>query len=138
MSEAFLLDSCAVIAFANGEPGDNVVEDVLQKGESGDAVVKMHKLNLLEVYYDTLRRNGEGYARKVIDRISNSPIEVISELSDPVFKEAGRLKASHKISLADAIALAEASVQNAALVTCDHHEFDIIEKTEPIRFKWIR
>jgi len=24
------------------------------------------------------------------------------------------------------------------VITCDHHEFDFIEKKEPIVFKWIR
>lgn len=32
------------------------------------------------------------------------------------------------ISLADSIVLAEAKVRKNSLVTCDHHEFDPIEK----------
>jgi predicted nucleic acid-binding protein len=53
--------------------------------------------------------------------------------------EAGRLKTTYKISLADAIALAEASVSGGILVTADHHEMDKIEQAEPnIKFRWIR
>jgi predicted nucleic acid-binding protein len=59
-------------------------------------------------------------------------------LSDAVFAVAGRLKASYRISLADAVALAEASVSGGALLTSDHHEFDAIEQKENIRFLWIR
>jgi len=36
------------------------------------------------------------------------------------------------------IALAEASVRKAELLTSDHHEFDIVEAKEKIRFCWFR
>jgi hypothetical protein len=52
--------------------------------------------------------------------------------------EAGRLKSSYKISLADSIALAEASISNGMLITADHHEFDTIEMNERLLFFWIR
>lgn len=42
------------------------------------------------------------------------------------------------MSVADSIALGEAITRNAYLSTCDHHEFDIVEKQEHIRFDWIR
>jgi len=59
-------------------------------------------------------------------------------LADDILLEAGRLKATHKISLADAIVLAQASVTKGILITADHHEFDVIEEKEPIKFLWIR
>ena len=62
----------------------------------------------------------------------------ISEFDKTLFPEAGRLKASYKISLADAIALAQTSISDGELLTSDHHEFDAIEKHEGIRFHWIR
>ncbi|GHU08730.1 hypothetical protein FACS1894151_05160 [Spirochaetia bacterium] len=37
----------------------------------------------------------------------------------------------YKISLADSIVLAETKINNASIITADHHEFDIIEKPEP-------
>ena len=52
--------------------------------------------------------------------------------------EAGRLKATYKISLADSVALAEAFVSGGTLLTADHHELDVIEKHEKIQFQWIR
>jgi hypothetical protein len=59
-------------------------------------------------------------------------------LTDSVFNEAGRFKASYRISLADSIALAETIVSSGELLTADHHEFDVIEKQEEIKFHWIR
>jgi hypothetical protein len=48
------------------------------------------------------------------------------------------LKTSYKISLADSVAFAEASIYGGSLVTADHHEFDSVEKGENINFVWIR
>ena len=74
----------------------------------------------------------------MLEEIKKSPVEIIHEISDPVFKTAGRIKTSYRVSLADAIALAEAAVRMGTLVTSDHHEFDIVEQNEPIGFFWIR
>jgi predicted nucleic acid-binding protein len=124
-----------MIAVLKHEPGAHIVVDIIQDVE---ADIAMHKLNLLEVYYDVYRRHGQETADSVIQEVRRNPIEIISEITDEVFAEAGRLKAAYKISLADSIALAEASVLHASLATSDHHEFDPIEQAESIEFLWIR
>jgi predicted nucleic acid-binding protein len=63
---------------------------------------------------------------------------MISWQENVAFTQAGRLKATYKISLADSIALAQAIVVNGSLLTCDHHEFDAIEGKESLNFHWIR
>ncbi len=62
----------------------------------------------------------------------------IREFDQAIFPVAGRLKASYRISLADAIALAQAIVTEGELMTADHHEFDALEGKESLRFHWIR
>ena len=42
------------------------------------------------------------------------------------------------LSLADSLALAETKINNASLLTADHHEFDIVEQKENISFCWLR
>lgn len=32
----------------------------------------------------------------------------------------------------------EEKVLEGALLTCDHHEFDLLDGKEPVRFQWIR
>jgi len=100
----------------------------------------MNKTNLLEVYYGVYREYGKKSADDLFDEIKISPVVIKSNLTDDVFSEAGRFKASYKISLADSIALAEASISGGALMTSDHHEFDIIEQSdaENVKFLWIR
>jgi predicted nucleic acid-binding protein len=82
---------------------------------------------------------GKSVADRTWQTVKQSVVHIVSDFSDEVFAEAGRLKASYKISLADAIALAETSVSGGVLVTADHHEMDKVEQREPnIKFQWIR
>ena len=134
----YVLDACAMLAVLSNEPGADVVEEIYEKADSGEVLLTMNKVNLLEVYYDLFRTYGKERADEVVNEIRRLPIQIIHEISDDVFAEAGRLKASYKISLADAIALAQTLVICGELLTADHHEFDPIEENEPIIFHWIR
>jgi PIN domain nuclease of toxin-antitoxin system len=131
----YVLDACALIAVLNDEPGREVVESIVN---SEDADVTMHALNLLEVYYDVYRCCGQGTADDFLRKIQATPVRILYQLSAEVFREAGRLKATYRISLADAIALAQASTTDSELLICDHHEFDSVERSESIPFFWIR
>jgi len=52
--------------------------------------------------------------------------------------EAGRIKASYRLSLADSILLVTAIIQDATIVTSDHHEMDAIQASENMSFCWVR
>lgn len=138
MKSRYILDACALIAYINDEEGADTVESLLVGAIVGDASISMSKINLLEVYYGVLRDFGLAKAEEVLNEILSLPIQIIGNLSDATFREAGRLKATYKISLADSLALGFASVSGDALVTADHHEFDAVEKAETIKFIWIR
>jgi predicted nucleic acid-binding protein len=134
----YILDACGLIALLKGEAGGEIVLAILHQASIGQVKVFMNKLNLLEVYYGAYRLSGKATADYTLYKITRSPILIIPEIADNVFEEAGRLKATYKISLADSIALAEASVSGCELLTSDHHEFDVIELKENIKFHWIR
>jgi len=138
MSEIYIMDACALIAFLRNEQGAETVTSILKSTSEGTTEIFMNSVNLLEVFYDIYRSIGKTNAAERLAAIKKLPISIKSNLSDEVFNEAGRLKASYKISLADSIALAETSVWGGKLLTSDHHEFDIIEKQEDINFAWIR
>ena len=138
MKQIYILDACALLALLSNEPGADIVANVYQKAVSGEITLAINKLNLLEVYYDLIRTYGKENADNFYKKFKQSPINIYHEISDEIFTEAGRLKASYKISLADSVALAQAIVSGGALLTADHHEFDPIEKRENIRFEWIR
>jgi len=139
MPKIYVLDACAIIASLKNEEGTDKVENIfISQKKSNDIKIVMTKINLLEVYYDIVKRCGEASAKSVLAEIKRNPIKIISQFPNSVFFEAGKLKAKYKISLADSIALATAYLQKGALVTSDHHEFDVIEKNEKISFCWIR
>ena len=134
----YVLDACALLALLRNEPGADKVAAVLNAANNGKAKVVMHKANLLEVYYDLFRSHGKEKADLILFEIIKRPIEVNAEITYRIFEEAGRLKASYKISFADSFALAQAIASGGELLTADHHEFDAIENKENIRFHWIR
>jgi predicted nucleic acid-binding protein len=134
----YVLDACSLVAILRDEPGAEKVAAALNAAYKGEATISMHRLNLLEVYYDTYRAIGKEQAEKMVAAFLKQPVSINAEISDEIFAEAGRLKATYKISLADCVALAEAAVSGGVLLTSDHHEFDVVEERESICFGWIR
>jgi len=138
MRKIFVFDACALIAFLNDEAGSDIVEKLLEKAKHGKADLIMNKINLLEIYYGVYREDGDETAVSVLQTIEKLPIQIIHLISDEVFLEAGMLKAKHKISLADSIAVAEANIRKSILVTADHHELDKLEELKMFKPYWIR
>jgi len=132
MANKYILDACALIAFMQQESGFEVIRNILIDAGDNKATVHMNKLNLFEVFYGVRRAEGFAQAENVYNRVLRLPITIIDGISDDVFLEASRIKSSYKMSLADSIALGEASIMGASLVTSDHHEFDAVEKNEAI------
>ena len=132
MTEKYLLDACAVIAYLNDEEGADKIEGLLWESDQRSKVLFLHEVNLHEVYYGVYRDEGEQLAEETYNRVVNLPIKIVAGLKKNVFKEAGRLKAIYKVSLA------VAKVRRIPLVTCDHHEFDSIQEKNELDFLWIR
>lgn len=134
----YILDACALLAVLNKEKGAEQVKSIIEQATTPSTIVRMNAINLLEVYYGILRESDKQTADDTIRMVRKSAISIKDVVTRGVFQEAGRLKARYRISLADSIALAEASVSGCSLVTSDHHEFDIIEESESIKFFWFR
>lgn len=136
--DKYVLDACSLIAFFLGEPGADIVRDLLLRSSRGECLIFLNKINFLEIYYGFLRDDGREIAEQTFNAIRSLPLTVVDVFGDELFKEAGRLKATYQISLADSIAVAEAKVRNATLVSSDHHKFDIIEQNGEVSFSWFR
>ena len=134
----YVMDACALIALLQNEPGADKVSDVLNAANKGEVTIIMHKANLLEVYYDAYRYRGKEQADLMLFEVKKRPITINAEITDEIFSEAGRMKSLYKISFADSFALAQAIVSGGELLTSDHHEFEVIEQSENIKFDWIR
>jgi len=134
----YVLDACSLIAYFNGEDGSDKVGKILSDALSGDSSIFIHRVNLFEVYYDLLRSGGDEMTKDAMNCFVDSPITVIDIITDELMKEAARFKLTFKISVADSFALATAKLEEAMLVTADHHEFDAVEKSDDVDFFWIR
>jgi predicted nucleic acid-binding protein len=123
----------------NHEPGDDKVLELLQKADEKSIRLLMNKVNLLEVYYGYLKVDGEAFAEQQLTHILSSNIEIIDVLSDDLMRQAGKLKRLHKrISLANAFVVAQTIICDDILVTTDHHELDVVDRSECVGFLWIR
>ena len=138
MSNIFILDACSLIALLVGEKGAENIKDIIQNAIDGKTTVKINQINLLEVYYFTINNYGQDEANIMLKRIKEFPIEIITGLTDDVFKEAGRIKSKYKIPLGDSIVAAECLIKNATLVTSDHDDFEKIIESENIEINWFR
>ena len=130
----FVLDSCAVIAFLQREPGAEVVAEILKDPQNR---CLLHALNACEVYYDTYRRSGEADASALEEILQTAGIGLMETLPSALWRTAGKLKAEwRRISLADCLVIALAILENGTVLTTDHHELDPIAQAEvcPIRF----
>jgi len=138
LSKVYVFDACALIALLSKETGYDNVEKIIKESKDESAKIIMHKVNLLEVYYHLYKIYDEAAALKFLNEIKNTPILLRAEVTDEIIKNAGKLKKRYKMSLADAVGLAEAIISDGSFVTADHHELDVVEENEDIRFTWIR
>jgi len=135
----YILDACAILAFFDGEEGAIVVRDLLNQARNNQITLTMNAANLIEVYYDRIRKVGIEQADTAIQDIyDNFPISIIETLNPAIVREASRLKAVGKMSFADTILVATAINTGATIVTCDHVELEPVEKQGIAPFLWIR
>lgn len=118
----YVMDSTAMIAFLNDEPGADVVESYLLDGNS---VCLAHAINLCEVYYQAFRQGGEPEAEMALSELANG-VRAREDFDNAFWKSAGKIKGSHRLSLADAFAVALTLRAGGELVTSDHHELDAL------------
>lgn len=113
----FILDACSIIAFVNAEEGSGKMKTLLENAANE---FYMHMLNLGEVYYGFYKVEGREKAETVIENLMQLPINFVEDMSIDFVKTAGKYKANHRISFADAFVLALAEKRKGKVVTTDH------------------
>ena len=97
----------------------------------------MHAINFGEVYYDALRFSVQN-AKKIFNIMDKLPIEILWKIDKNIIEKAGYYKTNFKMSYADSYVLAIGDIQNANIITTDHHEFDAVEEKTNLKFCWLR
>ena len=112
----FVLDSYAILALVEDEPGAQIVADIILN-ELTEPCLSV--INLGEVYYIVFRRQGEAVAEEIVRGVRQEERLKIAEVSWPRVKHAALLKAGGGLAYADAFVLGLAQEIGASLVTGD-------------------
>jgi predicted nucleic acid-binding protein len=133
LTTTYLLDSHALLAFFQGEPGADRVAEILRDSRQRSFDVFICMMNLGEIVYLTKRRFGDEKKIEVISRIYQLGLKVLS-VTDALVFQAAEFKAQYALSYADCFALACAVNHSATLVTGDP-EFKTV--THLIEIAWM-
>ena len=135
MTEDYVLDSYALLAHFEAEPGSEQVGELLEAAKEGKCHLYMCVINLGEVMYIVERERGLPKAQETLARIDELPIEVLN-VDRSLTLAAAHLKMDCPIAYADCFAAALSQIKNATLVTGDP-EFSKIKPECDVRIEWL-
>lgn len=128
-----VLDSYALMAFFEDEPGADKVRELILKAEEGKAKLAMNVVNLGEVWYSIAKTLSPSKADEYIQEIEGMAIEIV-DVDWQLAHQAAKFKSHGKISYGDCFAAALAKNLKAELITGDA-EFRSLE-TE-MKISWL-
>ena len=126
----YVLDSYALLAYFQAEPGGERVRQLLKEAYVGRSEVFLSVINLGEIYYIVARRRGRDAAISLVEDLSRLPVDVVDAGTKRVLAAAD-IKVQHRVSYADAFAAATAEELTATLVTGDP-EMKEVESRVPV------
>jgi len=116
--DIFVLDTSALLTFIEDENGSEYIENLLLGAEREEEVIYVSFISLAEVFYITIQEKSESEALRRIKLIQSLAVKVI-ESNESLNLRAGKLKATNRISLADAFIAALCQEINGTLVHKD-------------------
>ena len=73
-----ILNSFALLAWIQDEPGAQIVEDVLYKAQDESEGALLNIINLCEVYYGGAHVQDSSFARDIVEKIRLLPLTIYS------------------------------------------------------------
>src|SRR4030066_2329799 len=131
----YVLDSFALLAHFEAEPGSEQVGKLLEVAKEGKCHLYMCVVNMGEVMYIVERERGLPKAQETLARIDELPIEIVN-VDRPLTLAAAHLKMDCPIAYADCFAAALSQLKNATLVTGDP-EFSKIKPDCNVKIEWL-
>ncbi|OIO01597.1 VapC toxin family PIN domain ribonuclease [Candidatus Desantisbacteria bacterium CG_4_10_14_0_8_um_filter_48_22] len=123
---SYVLDTSAILAFLEDEPGADVVERLLKQAGSRKFRVFASFMSFMECFYHVYMEQGEESAKKVYMNLKTLPIHRV-DADEELILIAGSIKANFRLSVADSWIIATAKKKNAKLVHKDP-EFEQVGK----------
>jgi predicted nucleic acid-binding protein len=134
-SGEYVLDSYAVLAYLEAEPGSDRIRELLDAAKGRKCHLYMCVVNMGEVIYITERERGLPKAQETLARIDELPIEIV-DVDRHLTLAAAHLKADCPIAYADCFAAALSRLKDATLVTGDP-EFNKIKPDCNVHIEWL-
>ena len=130
VKERYVLDTSAILTLREDEAGADQAETILRDAARGKGIVYASFMTYMETYYRIFQLEGEESAKGMYAELKSLPIQQI--VSDEiVLLQAGNIKATYRLSVADARIIASALRMQATLVHKDP-EFEQLEHMLPM------
>jgi predicted nucleic acid-binding protein len=129
MSETYVFDTEAVIAYLYSEPGHEVVSEYLTAVRDGNAEGLLAETNAAEVFYLVARFEGvDGTPTDASRRVADRDVRALQRLGIEIrrveWRLVGEIKGAGRISLADTHAVALAAETDSTLLAGGDDDFD--------------
>lgn len=130
-----VLDAWAVLAWVrNEQPAADRVRELLVAQSQGRVDLAMSAINAGEVYYRLCRIKGESFAESFVTELSGRVRRL--DVSWRVVSDAARYQCRYRLPYADALAMATAIREKAALVTGDS-DFAPFRDGTVVQIEWL-
>ncbi len=126
MAKSYVLDTSAIFTLTKAEEGTDIIENILNMAKKEKCSAYLSFISFMELYYVTWQEKSEDSAKELVILVKSLPVQRV-ESNERITLSAGRIKASHKLSVADAFIAATAIDKNAVLVHKDP-ELKVISK----------
>jgi predicted nucleic acid-binding protein len=136
MPGRYVLDSYALIGYLENEPFAGRIEKYLNLARKAEVSLYLHAFHLGEVYYITLREQGQVFADLAYARIKAFPLTFVDVIDEELLLKAAAFKAGYPISYADSVAAALSKIHNCTLLTGDP-ELQMLETEKLISISWL-
>ncbi len=127
-----VLDTYALVAFFEDEPGANYVRKLLVEAEAGNITLAMCVVNLGEFWYIVARAVSTAQADTLVEEIQGMAIEIV-DADWELVQHAARFKVGGGLSYADCFTAALGKIRQAEVITGDP-EFNRL--TDEIQIRW--
>ena len=122
----YVLDACAVLDYFSREmPTKHNYMVQFLKAHGPECYV--HSMNMVEVFYLTLRRYDLAQAEEAVRVIQTFGVRIIDKVSNTMMMDTGYLHETYKLGTLDATALAAAREIKATLVSRDGTAFTALK-----------
>lgn len=122
--KTYLLDTTALLTLRDDEPGADQVTDLLYQSQKRESLCLICFISLMEILYRVWKDESESAGRLAFEQCRSLPLKIVHE-SPMLLENAARLKATRRLSLADAW-IGAAALQEAATLVHKDPEFDAL------------